>query len=91
MTFEPPCQHKVGRFCCCSIPVNSLYKTKRVVLAKPDRKEQDKRLSFLLNVSSPKRRRVRNDPKNKPTALTVQYHVSKIIVKFMIYYDDKTC
>ncbi|KAJ4433057.1 hypothetical protein ANN_15314 [Periplaneta americana] len=55
MQFEPPCQHKEGRFRCCSIPINALCKAKRTLFANPNKKQQDMRLSFLLDVNSPKR------------------------------------
>ena len=76
MKFEPPCDHREGRFRCCAIPVNVLYRAKRAVLAKPKKEEQDKRLSFLMKVKSPRRRRVRGEtPKNNPTSITVNYHI----------------
>nr|CAI5846537.1 unnamed protein product [Callosobruchus analis] len=53
--FYPPCPHRVGRFVCLSVARTILVRAKRNIFFKQNRKEQDKRLSFLIDVKLPKR------------------------------------
>nr|CAI5829181.1 unnamed protein product [Callosobruchus analis] len=56
---HPPCQHRVGRFVCLSVARTILARAKRNIFFKQNRKEQDKLLSFLMDVKLPKRSRPR--------------------------------
>lgn len=74
LNFNPTCQHREGRFECRTISKNILAKAKRNVFLQLNKTQQDKRLSFLMDVTVPKRERVRgNARKNKRHRVAVKY------------------
>ena len=72
--FEPPCEHKDGRFKCCSIPVYHLIRNRKLVYMHANKTQQDRILASMMTVSSPKRRHPRKESE-KLNTLSTKYQV----------------
>ena len=75
MDFETVCQHRDGLFKCGSIPAHGLVLVKGRFNAHPNKLKQNQILSTLMNVSTLKRRRPRQDADNerRPNSIVVNY------------------
>ncbi|KAJ4451417.1 hypothetical protein ANN_02879 [Periplaneta americana] len=74
LQFEPPCNHKEGRYRCCSIPAFYLIQQRKRVLNHHDKLQQDRLLGSMMSVSVPKRRRPRKDGE-KLNSMFIRYQV----------------
>lgn len=78
ISWKIPCKHPEKQsFKCSQLSVKLLRKAKKVVYQHADKKEQDTRISYLIETKSPTRPKKRSDSQEKNVRkISPQYYIS---------------